>query len=291
VEGREEHLERLLRAAAALGIFNRDPNTLHFSLNDISKELLDGPGSFKFIVLHNCEPPAVKAWLALDQSIQHGIYAYGSIFDKDTFDFYQHSPESQERFNKAMTGYSMMWNVGQALNAVYDFKSRNKIVDVGGGCGALVVQLLQANPHLSGTIFDLSSVIEDARTLLHSHQEVHSRIELVAGDFFETVPTGGDVYLMKSITHDWNDQKSIEILTTVHKAIPKHGKLLVIDRVIQEIGDLGGSLTDLHMLTMVNGKERTEKQFQHIFSSAGLKINRFIPLPPTPYYAIEGEKI
>lgn len=288
----EENLGRLLRAAAGLGIFNRDPVSLDYSLNEMSELLLDGPKSSKWSILHACEPPIVQAWLNLDKAIIDGSYPWKHAFGVNCFDYYAANPESSDRFNKAMTSLSLIFDTGASLSSNYDFTHVKHVVDVGGGQGAVTVALLRANPHLHGTTFDLPHVIEDAKERhAKDYSDVQSRLTFTGGSFFDSVPAGGDVYTLKWIIHDWSDTKAAEILKTVAKQLSKNGKIIVMEQVVKEIGDTIGGLMDLHMMVVCDAKERTEKQFETLFASAGLKINRFIPLPPSLFHAIEGELI
>jgi len=289
---KEEHTGRLLRAAAALGIFNRDPESLKYSLTDVSSLLLDGPKSMRNPVLHLCEPQTVKAWLHLDKTIQDGTSCYKEELGVGCFEYYAQNAESSDRFNKAMNAFSASMPVAQALHTQYGFKEVKHVVDVGGGQGILLINLLRLNPHLSGTTFDLQHVIEDAKAKKAvNYSDVESRFSYAAGSFFDSVPTGGDIYTIKSVICDWGDSKAIEILKTVRNALPENGKVVVVDRIVRETDDAMGAIFDIHMLVMLDSKGRNENEFRHIFEAAGLRLTRFIPLPPTSFYAIEGEKI
>jgi len=217
------------------------------------------------------------------------VWKKGDVLSKRFTEVY--NPIHQDRFNQAMTGASNMWNVGEALSKVFDFGKVKKVVDVGGSQGTLVVQLLRANPHLSGTVFDLKHVVDDAKQNVYSsYSDVHSRLSFVDGSFFESVPADGDIYTAKAILHDWDDVKAVDILKTIAKSMKEHSKVLIIDRVIQEVGDSLGGLMDLHMMVLADAKERTEKEFEHIFALAGLRVNRIIPIPPF-FSVVEGERI
>lgn len=288
-----ENTTRLLRAAASLGLFDRDPSTLAFSLNPLSDLFVgDEPSSLKWVILHNCSPYTINPWQNLDKAVQDGSYPHKEAHGTDCFGFYAKNPAASTEFNNAMTSLSTHFPVASALTTHYSFKDHKHVIDIGGGHGALLSLILRSYPHLQGTAFDLPHVIEDAKgKTATSFSDIASRFSFSPGSFFDTIPSGGDVYTLKYIVHDWDDEKSIEILKNIAKVLPANGKVILLETLLRETGDTHGSMLDLHMLVLNNAKERTEAQFQHLFKSAGLKIVQFLPLPPSTVHAIIGEKL
>jgi len=132
-----------------------------------------------------------------------------------------------------------------------------------------------------GTVFDLEPVVEDAKKrFAETYADVLPRLTFTTGSFFEKVPEGADLYSLKNVIHDWSDTKAIEILKVVHKAMPAHGKVIVIDMVLSETS-LRNCQLDMHMMVACDAKERTEDQFRALFDAAGFKLTRIIP-PATP---------
>jgi ribosomal protein RSM22 (predicted rRNA methylase) len=166
----------------------------------------------------------------------------------------------------------------EAVVASYDFSSIQTLVDVGGGHGSLLVAILQVNPPLKGILYDQSTVIAGAESQIAA-QGVSDRCQRIAGNFFESVPSGGDAYILKHIVHDWGDEQVIAILKHCHRAMPEQGKLLVVEQVIPPGNDpFVGKLLDLNMLVMCpGGCERTEAEYHSLFEQAGFQLTRIIP--------------
>jgi len=189
-----------------------------------------------------------------------------------------------------MTAYSTLFDAGALASKVYDFSGFKTVVDVGGGHGLLTSQILRIVPTAKGIVFDLPHVVQTAEaSQLPSVSEVKDRISFVGGSFFESVPEG-DCYTLKAILHDWPDAKCLEILLTIAKAMPKHAKVLVFDQVIEEFGEIFTLHMDLHMLSILDAKERTRQNFADLFSSAGLRLVDVIQLKPSPFAIVVAEK-
>jgi hypothetical protein len=167
------------------------------------------------------------------------------------------------------------------IAAAYDFAGVRRVVDVGGGHGALLPSILAANPEMQGVVFDLENCREGAMRLLEKTR-LAARCEFVAGSFFESVPPGADAYLIKSVIHDWDDERSIAILRTCAAALGGDAKILIIEVVVPQ--RLTGTPidamiagTDLNMLVMTGGRERTEREYRELAAAAGLRIARIVP--------------
>lgn len=158
----------------------------------------------------------------------------------------------------------------------YDFSRVKRLVDVGGGHGLFLSQILAASPKLEGVLFDQPQVVAVAEK--HLKGEVAARIKIVKGSFFNSVPEGADAYLLKRILHDWNDQDAARILGNVRRAIPANGKLLLLESLVDSPVNPAG-LTDLVML-VIGGRERTEADFRSLLESSGFSLRRIVPVGP-----------
>lgn len=213
-------------------------------------------------------------WGELYSAIVTGNPAFNRSFGESFFDYLAHSQEDAEAFNAAMTSDSSS-NLREVLDA-YDFSTANTIIDVGGGRGALLRAILERSPSATGIVFDLPSVITDAPGINDPMEA--NRCAFVGGDMFQSVPAGGDLYILKRIVHDWGDAEAIQILRNCRKAMSDQGKLVLIERIAQPVatGDPASS-TDLMMLVLVTGRERTEQDFVELYDAAGFRLTRVIP--------------
>jgi hypothetical protein len=185
------------------------------------------------------------------------------------------NPEYARAFNGGMTGVSAM-SIDAAV-PLYDFTDRRLIVDVGGGHGALLAAVLAQSPTAKGVLFDLPSVVEGAGRALDA-AGVTQRCTVTAGSFFDSVPNGGDAYLLKSIIHDWDDASALTILRNVRAAIGPDGKLLLLELVLPEgAPPHPGMLLDIDMLVNTGGRERTAPEYADLLLRAGFRQTRVIP--------------
>src|SRR5205085_9304026 len=197
-------------------------------------------------------------------------------------------PKDAAVFNDAMTGLTEMVNA--AVTSAYDFSGLRKIVDVGGGHGALLAAILKANPAARGVLFDLPHVAEGAEARLAA-EGVRDRCEIASEDFFKSVTEGGDAYVMKFIIHDWDDEKSVAIMKNIHRAMADGGKLLVIEQIVPEDSSPSfAKFIDINMLVMTGGRERTKKEFAELLAAAGFRLTRVVPTE-SPFCVIEAVRI
>jgi hypothetical protein len=183
-------------------------------------------------------------------------------------------PEESAIFDAAMTGLSA--EVAEAVES-YDFSGIGVLVDVGGGEGTLLAAILAANPALRGILFDQLHVVARAEDLL-ARTGVADRCEVVSGSFFEAVPGGADAYLLKSIIHDWDDPAAIEILRKCRAAIAETGKLLLVEFVIEPGNEPDrAKFSDLNMVVMLGGRERTADDFERLYAEARFRLTDIIP--------------
>jgi hypothetical protein len=283
-------LYRLLRGLASVGVFAEEMQGC-FTLTPLATLLLsESPQSWRAAALLNGETWAWQPWGALTYSVKTGKPAFEHIFGMQ-FDAYlaQHreAADTFQAFMQTATAEEAM-----VLAPIYDFSGLTTVVDVGGGRGALLAAILQRHPQLHGILFDLPQVLADAPALLEA-QGVAERCQLVAGDFFQTLPRGADAYLLKWILVSWDDEQSLSILQNCRRALGARGKLLVIERIIPPGNQpFFGKLADLNLLVMYRGRHRTEAEYRDLFARAGFELSRIIPThSPTEFSLIEGSPI
>jgi hypothetical protein len=228
-----------------------------------------------------------QAWEELPYSVSTGAVAHEKVQGMGSFEFFQKNAEAGKVFNAAMTNFTRA--IIPALGEAYDFSGISKLVDVAGGHGLLLAGVLKRNPHLLGVLFDLPFVIEGAGRLLNE-EAVSERVELVPGNFFESVPGGADAYMMKHIIHDWDDESSIKILRNIRSAMGENGKVLILEMVVPEDNEPHPSKAlDILMLVMEGGKERTKDEYRKLLEASNIRLTRVIPTK-SPYSVIEGER-
>lgn len=281
-------LYRLLRALSSLGVFTEiEPE--HFALTPTGYFLqTDIPGSLRAMALMYGEDD-YKASGCLLHSVKTGESAFEKLYDMPVFEYMQQNADSAKTFDAAMTSYSSV--AIPAILAAYDFSDIGVLADVAGGVGSLLTAILKENPRMKGILYDVPAVIEKAHPLINA-AGVGDRTQLVAGSFFDSVPTGADACLLKHIIHDWSDEQSLTILQECHKALPTEGKLLLVEHVILP-GDepCFGKLFDVGMLLWCKGgKERTEAEYQALLGRAGFKMTKVIPTN-TPLIIIEAVSV
>lgn len=273
-------LGRLLRALAAFGVVVERQDGA-FELTPLGATLRSNvPGSaWAMAVMVGGEH--ARSWVELLHSVRTGETAFGHVYGMGVFDYAADHPRMAQIFNQAMTQGSTY--TASDIVGSFDFSPYGVVVDVGGGHGQLLASILKANPAAKGVLFDLPQVVEGAGSLLDV-EGVADRVELSAGSFFESVPEGGDLYTLKCIIHDWDDERSIGILGNCRRAIPETGTLLVIERMMPERvtpdPDLETTvLMDLNMLVIAGGRERTVSEYRQLFDAAGFALTGTKPTP------------
>lgn len=267
-------LYRLLRSLSGLGLFSEDESG-RFSLTPLAATLQDGPNSVRAMVLHLGENASWQAWGNLLHSIQTGETAFNHAHGMEVFPYYAQHPECNAVFNEAMTNYSEA--VSAAVCEAYDFSRAGTIIDIGGGHGSLLAAILKATPNSKGILFDLPPAVAGARGRIEA-EGLSERCELIGGDFFDSVPQGGDTYILKSIIHDWDEERAIAILKNIRRAMKPDGKLLLVETVIPPGNEPSpAKLGDLHMLVMTGGRERSRAEYGALFDAAGFQLVNVIP--------------
>jgi hypothetical protein len=281
----DDALYRLLRGLAGVGVF-RELSDRRFENNALSEPLAKSrAGNMNGMARWINDPAGWLPWGLLDHSVKTGEpAAMKALGADDLFAWLGEHPASLAAFQDAMTSFSGM--TGKAVADAYEFSGAKTIVDVGGGHGALLAAVIAKQPAVRGVLFDRPEVVAQAGKVLATST---GAIETVGGDFFESVPQGADVYMMKHIIHDWDDARSVKILSNCRSAMAPGGKVLIIDQVLTDAPEGAmAKLIDLEMLVMTHGgRERTEAEFARLFEHAGLKLARVVRTQ-SPVAVVEG---
>jgi hypothetical protein len=283
-----DSLRRVLRLLASAGVFIEEDDG-KFALTPIGACLRsDGPGSMRAAALL-FGGITQQAWRDLLHSVETGQPAFRHVFGKEPFDYMAEHPDEAANFDAAMAGFTK--HIAIAVVAAYDFSPFRRIVDIGGGNGALLAGILRDNPTLTGVVFDLPDVAIRAREQIRE-LGLAGRCEIVSGDFFEEVPGGGDAYLLKHVIHDWKDDRATEILRTCRRAMAAEARLLLVEgvyppRIDQSDESRGAAANDVNMLVCTGGRQRSEAEFRALYDAAGFRLTRIVPTQ-TPVKVIEG---
>jgi SAM-dependent methyltransferase len=284
-------LHRLLRAAAYLGILE-ETEPRHFGLTDMGALLRsDVPGSMWATTQLFCGEHVWRAWGDLMGGVQTGKPSFERGIGSPPFVEFAEDPEGSRNFNLAMSEGTLREAPG--VIGSYDFSQFSTLVDVGGGDGTLLAAILAATPGLHGVLFDTASGLAEAPGRL-ADAGVEDRCRVVEGDFFESVPDGADAYIMKSVIHDWDDDRCVTILSNCRRAMKADGTVLIVEPVVPNtvkpsFALLGVVMSDLNMLLNTGGKERTEDEFAALLRSADLELSSISRLPkPSTLSVIEG---
>jgi hypothetical protein len=269
-----DSLRRILRALASFAIFSEDRDG-SFRLSPLAALLQEGvQGSQWAFAASIGEPWWWSPWGRLLHSVQTGKVAFDCLYGESFFEYLRHNDQASAIFNENMR--IMTEAEAQGIVAAYDFSQFQLIADIGGGTGALLFAILKSQLEVRGILFDGASVVADAQARF-GNLELGQRFSFVPGSFFLSVPTGADLYLLKDILHDWDDQRAIEILHRVRATIPSHSTLLVIERSIAPDNQPSVSKAlDIVMLVLTGGKERTREQYRDLLATAGFTLRRVV---------------
>ncbi len=230
VQAHPRALYRVLRGLASLGIFAENEHG-RFELTPLAEPLqTDAPGSLRGSATFYGERWWWQPCGELLHSVRTGRTAFDQLHGMVIYEYLDQHRGAAGIFNQHQTNMTVLDSA--AVVAAYNFTGISTIVDVGGGHGALMARILKAYPQINGILFDQPSVLEGARRHMHA-EGLAERCELVAGNFFESVPSGGDTYVLKDIIHNWDDHQAVQILKNCHRAaLPRTGRLLVVEKVI-----------------------------------------------------------
>lgn len=265
-------LYRLLRLLAGLGIFVELPGG-QFANSAQSELLREGPGSLHALAV-SVGDSAYPALGATRRMVQTGEPAFELVFGSVWEQHLACDPQARTRFNRLAAARNTA--LADAL-ADQPWRGQETVVAVGAGTGALVQRLLERRPGLRGVIFDLPDLVAEAAERVAA-AGLGDRCQTVAGSFFQGVPAGGDVYVLSYVLHSWEDHNAQEILGAVRRAIPGHGRLLVVEEVVAPPNQPGGKVMDL-LMAAVGGRERTNQEWRVLLTAGGFQLTEIRPGP------------
>jgi len=274
----EDALYRVMRMLATAGVFAETPGRV-FAATPMSELIRAGvPGSLRDFVAWIGNPFHFKVWSDMGYSVRTGQPAVERVTGKVCFDAIFGDPDVAYDFNMAMTNFSRV--IAPAVIEAYDFSGIGTLMDVAGGHGAILCEILTAYPQMKGILFDLPNVVQEANCHICSLKMEH-RCETITGDFFEEIPADADAYYMQHIIHDWDNERSLKILANCRKALEgrKDGRLIIVDAIVQEnSGSDMSKWLDLEMLVLPGGRERTRREWDSLMSRAGFEITKTVPI-------------
>jgi 2-polyprenyl-3-methyl-5-hydroxy-6-metoxy-1,4-benzoquinol methylase len=277
----EDTLRRLLHALATVGVYDERGDG-RFALTELGEGLRsDVPGSLRPLARTLSCHALWSAYAHLGHSVRTGENAFEALHGHDVWTHRRGHPDENEIFNQNMTALTSL--VAEAVAEAYDFSGVATVVDVGGGEGLLLETVLTRHPHLTGTVFDQEHAVAQAPLAA----ALRPRWSSASGSFFEDVPEA-DAFLLKSILHDWPDHRCVEILRTCVRRLRPDGVVLVVETVLGRPGfEVDAAFSDLNMLVLPGGRERTEEQYAVLFAAAGLRLTRVVDTP-TRMSVLEG---
>ncbi|MBS1805129.1 MAG: hypothetical protein JST28_17345 [Acidobacteria bacterium] len=271
-----DYLYRILRVLEVSQIVTRTA-ARSYKLTDAGQLLRRGiAGSMADCIEWIADPLHLKLYSELKGSVQEGKTTFDQVYGEPFFNWLSKTENKSEAavFNNAMTSISEMCI--PAFLEAYDFSGFKKIIDVGGGHGALLRSILHANPTAQGVVAEMPAVLTQTKRAI-AEDRLATRCEAAECNFFEAVPAGGDCYVMKHIVHDWADGAALQLLRNIRSVISPNGKLVLAEAVLDDSADPHpGKLLDIEMMAFVGGKERTRNEFQRLLHSAGFALERVI---------------
>jgi ubiquinone/menaquinone biosynthesis C-methylase UbiE len=265
----EDPLYRIMRVLASHDIFKELKNR-SFSLTPLAKSLQEG--ELKYFIEHSLTTMQFKIAGETVHSVRTGRNSTELFINKGIFEHIGESKELNDLYNKAMTSASRMQVA--AILPSFNFGKYRMIIDIAGGQGFLLSSILAKHKTSKGIVFDLPQVFKNSGQHFQD-LGLSERAGFIEGNFFETIPAGGDLYILKNILHNWNDEDSVKILQNIRKVLPSDGKLLIIETIIENDNKPSwGKMLDLYMMIGVNGRERTKAEYQNLLKKAGFKIEK-----------------
>jgi hypothetical protein len=285
----EGALYRVMRALSAAGLFSENPART-FSLTPVSEPLCkDAQNSMRQMALWLTLPFHFEVYGELCHSLRTGETVSEKLYGVPCFDYFARNKEVNDVFNDAMTEFSA--NVIPAVLEAYDFSglSAKTLVDVAGGHGKVLTEILKKNPGVRGILFDLEHVVQGAVPLIES-QGLSDRCSVAHGDFFQAVPPG-DAYILKHIIHDWDDARALAILKNIHAAALPDARLFLVESVMAPGNEPHfAKIVDLEMMLLPGGCERTQQEYRDLLAESGFRLTKVIKTK-SPLDLIEAVRI
>ncbi|MFI0737473.1 methyltransferase [Streptomyces sp. NPDC021100] len=283
---------RTLRAMVPLGLLDEvRPGVFRLTpAGALLRE--DHPESMAAVLRVFTNPAMVGAWEHLADGLRTGLPTFDALHGHDYFTHIRKDPELSADFNTAMSQATR--TTAEVLPGHYGFGRFGTLVDVGGGDGTLLAAVLARHPGLRGVLYDSAEGLAEAAPRLE-RAGLSGRCVLEAGDFFVSAPAGGDLYLLKSVLHDWSDERCGAILDGIRRVVPDDGRLLIVEPVLPAPGtaradtDPGPYLSDLTMMLGLGGRERTAEDFTALCAASGFAVTSVSPLPaPSAFSLVEA---
>ena len=278
-------LLQVLRALAAEGLFTQGDDG-RFGLTPAGETLVSGhPTAARDMVVTFGGPAMWQALGAMKEIVETGRTGFDLAHGQPIFDYVRQHPELEASLNRTMI--AMHGGEPAAVAEAYDFAGVSRVVDVGGGLGTLLITLLQRHPHLTGVLYDAPSVVEQAGAAIDA-AGLGDRFAAEGGDFFASVPAGGDAYVLSHVIHDWDEAACHTILRHCRSAMAPDGRVLIVEMVLPPGAEPHpGKALDVIMLVNTGGRERTADEYRELLAGAGLRMTRVVPTP-SPVSVIEA---
>jgi SAM-dependent methyltransferase len=269
---------RLLRASANVGLVSALPDG-RFGLTPLGELLRSNvPGSMRDSAIAFTAPGHWLPWGRLAEAVRHGERQTVAALGQELFDYYATNPCEGSAFTGTMANHSDP--IAEELAQTLDTSAVTHVVDIGGASGTIIGALLEANAALLGTILERADVVPRAEAAL-AERGLSSRCRVIEGDFFKNVPEA-DLFILKYIVHDWDDQQSVKLLSNCARALRPNGRVILIEWVMPEHGKpSAAALSDLNMLVLLPGRERTASEFAELFRASGLQLDRISGIAPS----------
>jgi hypothetical protein len=279
-------LDRLLRALISRGVFRQHSDGT-YALNPLADTLRsDAPTSMAGAALFYGSPQHREDWSTLAEAVRSGKATIPVLRGKGVFEYLSDDPHLAKLFNDAMTSISAL--AERAVVAAFDFNAYPVVVDVGGGHGRLLAAILAAAPSARGVLYELPEVAAGAPPLM-AKLGVAERVRIETGSFFDSVPAGGNAYVLKHVIHDWPDDEAVRILRNLRAASEANTTVLLVETVIPEHDrDFIGKWADLEMLLGANGRERTAAEYRALLGRSGFRMTRVVPTA-SPFSLVEAK--
>ena len=263
-------LHRVLRVAALDGVVRTDRGG-RWRLTRLGRRLREeDKQSMRAWVLYVARPATQEAWAGVTDSLRTGEPSFPAVHGRSVWAHFADHPEEEREFATAMRKLTEM--IVPFVTQAYPWPERGTVCDVAGGTGTLLAAVLRERPGLRGILVDAPGVLAVAEAFL-GEQGVRDRVELREGDMFERVDAEADLYLLKDVLHDWDDERSLRILRVVRAAMPSGARAVLVETLQDpDRPDPAASLVDVHMLTQCDGgRQRSVEELQALLREAGLR--------------------
>lgn len=275
---------RLLRALSVLGVTEAEGD--RYALTPVGAHLADdGPASLAGLAKIQGRPWHDRAWEGFVEQLRTGECAMQTVHGETFNRFIADRPADERAFGEAMANFTEM--NAPPIVASYDFSDLRTIVDIGGGYGSLLAEILEEAPDSEGVLFDLPTVAETAEQRL-AGTDVGDRIDVEGGDYLDAVPEGGDAYVLSSILHNHEDAEAIELLSNVREAMASDGRVVIVDFLLDGPEGPGfAAMLDLELYVLLGGRQRATDEFAELLSKAGFG-EPTVHETPTPMSVVEA---